>query len=99
MASERVAALAKADRISVRLELPPILEELNRQRLIDRGDTGVAILGLTTAQVLEYTAEIFDGTSPGSCEKAAIDLAEKASELPIEKQVAAEYVSDTYQIP
>ena len=95
LTSDRVAALAKANGVSVRLELPAILDELQRQRLIDRGDAGIAVLGVTTAQVLEYTAEIFDGASPGQCEKAAIDLAEKASDLPVVKRDAAEYISDT----
>lgn len=99
LSNDRVAALAKANGISVRLELPPILVELERQRLIDKEDAGIAVLGLTTAQTLEHTQEIFDQASPGHCEKAAIDLAEKASDLPVVKKDAAEYVSDTYHIP
>ena len=98
LTNDRVAALVKANGISVRLELPAILDELQRQRLIDKGKTGIAVLGLTTAQTLEHTAEIFNGASPAPCEKAAIDLAEKTSDLPLIKQAAAEYVSDTYRI-
>ena len=98
LTSSRVSALAKANDISVRLELPAILTELERQRLIDKGDTGVAVLGLTTAQTLEHTATIFDESTPVSYEKAAIDLAEKASELPVGKEDAVEYVSDTYHV-
>ncbi len=99
LTSDRVAALAKANGISARLELPAILDELQGQRLIDKDASGVAVLGLTTAQTLEHTAEIFDAASPGPCEKVAIDLAEKASDLPVVKDDAAEYVSDTYHIP
>ncbi len=99
LSSERVAALAKANGISVRLELPAILDELKEQRLIDKEETGIAVLGLTTAQTLEHTAEIFNGASPGACENAAIDLAEKASDLPVVKEAAVEYVSDTYRLP
>jgi hypothetical protein len=98
LSDDRVMALAKANGISVRLELPAILTELERQRLIDKGDKGVSVLGLTTSQVLEQTETIFTESSPGSCEKAAIDLAEKASELPIVKKDAVEYISDTYHI-
>lgn len=98
LTNERVSALAKANGVSVRLELPAILDELARQRLIDRGESGISVLGLTTAQTLEHTASIFDEASPGPCEKVAIDLAEKASDLPIVKKSAAEYVSDTYHI-
>lgn len=99
LTNDRVAALAKANGITVRLELPAILDELERQRLIDKGDAGIVVLGLTTAQTLEHTQEIFDEASPGPCEKVAIDLAEKASDLPVVKRAAAEYVSDTYHIP
>ncbi len=75
-------ALANANNMSVRLELPTILDELQNQRLIDRGNAGLAILGLTSAQVLEHTANIFDGATPVPCERASIDLAEKSSDLP-----------------
>jgi hypothetical protein len=98
LTNERVNALAKANGISVRLELPVILDELVRQRLIDKGQTGISVLGLTTAQTLEYTADIFDEASPGDCEKVAIELAEKASDLPITKESATEYVADTFHI-
>jgi hypothetical protein len=96
--NEKLFALAKANSISTRLELSPVLEELQKQRLIDKGDTGIAILGLTSAQVLEYTADIFEGISPGTCEKVAIDISEKASDLPLEKHLATEFISDTYKI-
>lgn len=98
LTTDRVAALATANGISVRLELPAILDELQRQRLIDKGDAGIAVLGLTTGQTLEHTAEIFNEASPAPCEKAAIDLAEQTSNLPVIKHDAAEYVSDTYRI-
>lgn len=98
LTNDRVHALAKANGISVLLELPAILDNLDSQRLIDKGDGGIAVLGLTTTQTLEHTQEIFDEASPGACEKAAIDLAEQASYLPVEKKAATEYVSDTYHI-
>lgn len=98
MSSNRVNTLAKANGVSVRLELPAILDELHRQRLIDKGASGISVLGLTTAQTLEHTANIFDGTSPNPCEKTAIDLAEKASDLPVVKESVVEYVSDTYSV-
>jgi hypothetical protein len=98
LGNNRVEALAKANGISARLELPAILEELQRHRLIDKGENGIAVLGLTTVQVLEQTSEIFDGASPGASEKIAIDLAEKSSDLPVAKQLAQEYVSDTYHV-
>ena len=98
LTNERVNALAKANGVSVRLELPAILDELAKQKLIDKAEEGICVLGLTTAQTLEHTASIFEETSPGPCEKAAIDLAEKASDLPMVKELAAAYVSDTYHV-
>jgi hypothetical protein len=98
LSNDRVSTLAQANGLSVRLELPAILDELHKQRLIDKGTTGVSVLGLTTAQTLEHTATIFESTAPGACEKAAIDIAEKASELPVVREAAAEYITDTYHI-
>jgi len=98
LTNNRINTLAKANGISARLELPSIIEELQRQRLIDRGETGITVLGLTTAQTLEHTSTIFEESSPGDCEKAAIDVAEKSSDLPVVKKYAAEYVADTYHI-
>ncbi len=99
LANDRVEALAAANSISVRTELPTILDELVKQRLIDKGTAGIEILGLTTAQTLEHTQRIFEETSPEPCEKAAIGLSEMASNLPVLKEVASEYLSDTYKIP
>lgn len=98
LTSDRVTALSKANGIHVLLELPAILNELQKQRLIDQGETGIAVLGLTATQTLESTAEIFGLALPSPCEKAAIDLAEKVSDLPVVKQEATEYISDTYSI-
>ena len=98
LTNNRINTLAKANGILVRLELPIILEELHRQRLIDKGKTGITVLGLTTTQTLEHTSTIFEESSPGDCEKAAIDVAEKSSDFPVVKKDAAEYVSDTYHI-
>ncbi len=64
LSQERVNALAKANGISVRMELPIILDELQKQRLIDKANMGIAVLGLTTSQVLEHTADIFEEASP-----------------------------------
>ncbi len=98
LTNNRINTLAKANGILVRLELPVILEELHRQRLIDKGETGITVLGLTTTQTLEHTSTIFEESSPGDREKAAIDVAEKSSYFPVVKEDAAEYIADTYHI-
>jgi len=94
----RLQALSKASGVSTRAELPTVLDELERQRLIDKSSTGVSVLGLTSGQILEKTAQIFVESNPNNAEKAAIKLSEKASERPVEKKDAVEYVSDAYRI-
>ena len=77
--------------------LPAIPDELQTQRLIQKGASDRSLPGLTTAQTLEQTASIFDGASPGPCERGAIDLAERTSAWPPVNGSAAEYVSDIYR--
>lgn len=95
ISEKRLLALARANGISVRLELSAILGELIRQRLIEKGKTGISVLGLTTTQTLEHTCKIFEEASPGDSERAAIEVSEKASHFPLTKKEAAEYISDT----
>ena len=97
--NKRLSALAKANGISARLELPAILTELEKQRLIDKSSSGISILGLTTAQTLEHIATIFEESSPAECEKAALSISEKVSDLPVVREEAEEYMSDSFKIP
>ncbi|MCG3163134.1 MAG: hypothetical protein JMDDDDMK_04517 [Acidobacteria bacterium] len=96
--NDKMNALSQANGIHTRLELPAILNELERQRLIDKGEHGIEVLGLTSGQVLEKTAAILEEVSPKACERAAIDLSEQTSDLPMKKEHAAEYISDAYEI-
>ncbi len=98
IANDRIDSLAKANGISIRLELPTILKKLHNQRLIDRSPSGITVLGLTTAQTLEHTATIFEEASPAECEKASLEISEKASDLPIVKEDATEYISDVFHL-
>jgi hypothetical protein len=93
-----VANLAKALHINTRLELPTILDELQRQRLIERSDSGIEVLALTTAQTLEQTARIFAESGPTQAENAAIYTAELASDSPITTSDVRELLSDTFEI-
>lgn len=94
----RVNALAKAVGITVKLELPSILDELEAQKLISRGASGIDVLGLSTAATLGHITSIFEESEPLGREQAVIDLAEKTSELPCDSALAREYISDTYKI-
>lgn len=94
----RVNALAKAAGINTRLELPTILSELEKQKLIDQGKSGIAILGLTTSETLQHTAAIYENASPSTAEEASIELAEIASDRPTVVKDAQEYVSDSLHV-
>lgn len=94
----QVKALAKAINISVRLELPTILDELETQKLILRNQTGIEVLGVTLAATLMHTASIFESAEPIEREQAVIELAEKASDWPIKRGLAQEYIGDTFKI-
>ncbi len=94
----RVNAIAKAAEVSIRLELPSILGELESQRLIDRGTNSIAVLGLSTGETLKHTATIYEESNPTKAEKAAVSIAEVTSERPTPAKEAQEYISDTFHI-
>lgn len=94
----KVEALAKVAGISVRTELPSILTALSQQRLINQGSAGIDVLGLTTSTTLEHTTNIFEGISPSAAENAAIDLSERASEIPLLQSNTSQALQDTYQL-
>lgn len=80
---KKVDAIAKASGINIRLELPNILETLDKERLIDKSKSGdISVLGLTTISVLEHTSSLFEKFAPTSSEKAVVEIAELSSENP-----------------
>ncbi len=93
-----VEAVAKTCRLNPRLELRQLLTELERRRLIEHRDNTVYILGITTRGALRHAADIFTDLEPSKIEIASIDLAEIASEAPIRRDEAAEYISDTHRL-
>lgn len=95
---KRVKALTKASGYSSRTDLPAVLQELQRQRLIDQSGDEVTVYGLTTGSTLEHTATIFEEIEPQKQERACIDIAEQGSLLPILEKDASEYLSDTYKV-
>ncbi|MEA9393484.1 hypothetical protein SJI19_23635 [Acerihabitans sp. TG2] len=97
--NKRLDALAKANFISPKTELPSIITELERQRLISKGKHAIEVLGLTGQTILEHTSTIFNETPHEPYEDAVIGISEIASELPITDTKAREYISDTYKIP
>ena len=98
MSDERIGQ-RRALAIGARAPLHGLAVELQQQRLIDKASAGIAVLGLTTSQTLEHTATIFEESTPAPCERAAIELSEKVSELPVVKEDAAEYMGNAFHIP
>ena len=95
---QRLEALARANHISPKTELPAIVAELARQRLILPGNGGVEVLGLTGHSVLEHTSRIFDESSHEAHEEAVIFVSEIASETPTTDKAIAEVVSDNLRL-
>lgn len=94
----RLEALAKANHISPKTEMPAILAELARQRLVLPGAGGIEVLGLTGQAVLESTARIFDESSHEKHEDIVIDVSDAASESPLTDKSAVEFLSDKFKI-
>lgn len=98
LSSKRIDALAKANQISPKTEVPAILAEFERQKLILKGKDGFEILGLSSHAVLEHTATIFGESEHESYEEAVLDLSEIVSDMPITSRDAIELISDCHKI-
>jgi hypothetical protein len=99
ISNKRLDALARANYISPRTEVPAIIAEFERQKLILSGTGGIEVLGLTGKEVLNFTATIFDESDRESYEDAVISLSETTSDLPITNTLAIDFISDTFKIP
>lgn len=75
----RLEALAKANHISSKTELPTILSELARQRLVLPGTGGIEVIGLAGRTVLESTVRIFDESTHEKHEEIVIKVSDAAS--------------------
>lgn len=95
----RLDALAKANHISPKTELPAIVAELTRQRLILPGAGAVEVIGLTGRGVLQSTARIFDESSHEKHEEIVITVSDAASENPLTDVSAVEALSDEFKLP
>lgn len=95
----KLDALAKANHISPKMELPAILAELTRQRLILPGTGAIEVIGLTGRGVLESTARIFSESSHEKHEEVVIKISDAASESPLTDKSAVEVLSDEFKLP
>ena len=97
LSREKVAALARGANVN-KLELEQLLNVLEQHRLINKGASGIDVLGVTTPTVLQRAADIFDHLEPTPAENAAIALAELTSQSPIEGKKARPWASDTFHL-
>lgn len=95
--TEKVTTLAKASNIN-KLELPSLLEVLKEHHLIDIGNSGVDVIGVTSTATLQHTANIYEDLNPTQFENASIDLSELSSEQPQNKKEIASFLSDTFKL-
>jgi hypothetical protein len=93
-----VQTLATASDIDVAFALPPILDLLDRNGLIDKSTQGIDILGLTTPAVLEHTSSLFASLGPTPIETASLELAEVCSQSPTGAEDLKQYLGDTFSI-
>jgi hypothetical protein len=82
LSHDKLKSLAKANNIAQRTELPAILQELERQKLVNRGAAGVEVLGLSSSAVVEHAAKIFQESDPAPHELAAVEVADMVSAQP-----------------
>lgn len=94
----RVDRLAQANHLSPKTDVPAILTELERQRLINANASHVEVLGLSGHRILEHTSTIFEESDREGFEDAVLDLSELASESPITDRYAAELLADTHKL-
>lgn len=97
VSDERVQALARANGIR-KHEVAGLLGELEASGLINRGAAGVAVLGITQANLFKHATSVFEHQNPSGIERAALDLAERASEAPIEQGEVAEELADVHRL-
>jgi hypothetical protein len=98
LSKNEVDAVARAAHLNPRSELPHYLGILEARRLIDRSETEVRVLGVTTRATLSHACDILTDAGPTKYEEAAIDLAELTSQSPQGIARSAEYISDTHRI-
>lgn len=96
--NDRLNVLAKAANINEIFELPKLIEVLQQQKLIDKSQGGLAVLGVTTTMALQHTAELFESLNPKGNEVASIELAELASKAPILANEVASDLADTCKL-
>ncbi|MEI9951904.1 MAG: hypothetical protein WDO74_23705 [Pseudomonadota bacterium] len=93
-----VNVLASAAGVDTAFELPVILKKLESELLIEVGEYGIEVIGLTSPAILQHTADIFANSTPNPSDQAALSMAELCSDAPQEAESLKEYLADTHKL-
>lgn len=94
---DRINELARANGIR-KHEVKGLLDALSEQGLLDVEASGVSVLGVSQARLLEHAADLFESQAPEKAERAVLDLAEMASHKPVSKRDCTEEIADTHKL-
>jgi hypothetical protein len=99
LSSQQVTAAARIGNLNPKTELGACLDQLQKRKLIDRSASGaVSVLGVTGATALTHAAELFEDNEPQPTERAALNLAELSSQVPISVKGAIDFVGDVHKL-
>ena len=96
LTAAEVTAAARVGGLNPKTEMEACLAQLERRRLIDRGAQGLSVLGINSETALMHAADLLEDNEPQPNERAAIELAELASEAPTPVGRVSEFIGDTY---
>jgi hypothetical protein len=96
--NDRLKVLASASNINTLMELPMLIDVLQKQGLIDKSSKGISVLGVTPRMALQHTADLFDSLEPKSNELASIALAERASIAPVLITEIGQELGDAFKL-
>ncbi|KAB2931291.1 MAG: hypothetical protein F9K24_13690 [Leptonema illini] len=99
ISQDQFAAYARGCGINVRTEMPALIQELERQKIIERVGATIELLGMTSKSILIHTARIFDEASPAPKETASIATAETISVIPKRLSETIDEVADVIRLP
>ena len=91
----RVCKLNNIDRPTREAGLK-VLKDAGRIDVAANGS--ISVLGATSRAVLEVTTEIFDDLQPTKEEEAVLDLSEKVSEKPVNRDEAVKHIGELHEI-
>src|SRR5262249_36390257 len=95
---ERVHVLAQVNGIR-RHEVPGLLTALDSAGVIDQGSGGVSVLGINQANLFKHANSVFENQTPTNIERAALELADKASDSPVEQNAITAELGDVFRLP